>query len=129
MEETTTLIIGPTNMADIPTPHGWETAPTIGTGMGIEEIIKIAAATIPRSGLKEGVSFALLLISKSPFIIKGIAIRYHKVTHFRGRIPSLICIAKLVLGTRVNNPSHQRLKDIFCNKDFIFYLLVLLFSK
>jgi len=44
---------GPSSMADIPVPQGWEHVPAVGTGIGMQEIIKTTAVMRPTSGLKE----------------------------------------------------------------------------
>src|SRR5271169_3005507 len=46
---TSTLMEGPRSIADMPVPQGCEQVPAVGTGMGIQEIIKIAAAISPKS--------------------------------------------------------------------------------
>jgi hypothetical protein len=40
-------------MPDMPVPHGWEQVPAVGTGIGMQEMIKTTAAIRPTSGLNE----------------------------------------------------------------------------
>ena len=60
------LIAGPTAMADIPVPAGWEQVPAVGTGTGIQETIKTTAAIRPTRGLKDISRFEMVLSRQSP---------------------------------------------------------------
>jgi hypothetical protein len=46
---------------EIPVPQGWEQVPAIGTGTGIQEMIKIAAAISPTNGLNAMSFFEIVL--------------------------------------------------------------------
>src|SRR3989338_10178585 len=100
MEVTNMLIIGPIKIADMPVPAGWEQVPAVGTGTGIQEMTKISAPIIPKSGLKPGVNFDLVLMSKIPFIRKGAATRYQTKAQLKGRMPSEMCMAYTFLAKK-----------------------------
>jgi hypothetical protein len=98
MEDTNMLIIGPINIADIAVPQGCEQVPAVGTGIGMQEMIKTTAPIKPRSGLKVGRVLALFFTFKIPIVMNGSAIKYQKPAHFPGKIPSEICIRNHLLS-------------------------------
>src|SRR5512136_3168599 len=50
----TTLTSGPTRIAAIAVPQGWEQVPAVGTGTGMQEMTNTTAARSPARGLKDG---------------------------------------------------------------------------
>src|SRR3989338_5716066 len=64
----------------------------------MQDIIKTAAAIIPRSGLKYGSSLSLFFTSLMPFATKGSATAYHAAAHFIGSNPSDRCMLSLLPG-------------------------------
>ena len=63
---TSTLMAGPRSMAEMAVPQGCEQVPTVGTGTGMQEMMKTTAAMKPTSGLKERSSFEAALRLRSP---------------------------------------------------------------
>jgi hypothetical protein len=87
------LITGPTSIPDIPVPQGWEHVPAVGTGTGIQEMIKTTAAISPTRGLKEMSAAANFFIFHNPHATKGAAMTDQKAAHPKGNIPSERCMA------------------------------------
>jgi hypothetical protein len=80
-------------MADIPVPQGWEHVPAVGTGIGMQEIIKTMAAIRPTRGLKEISAEDIFLNRYNPYATNGAATANHNTAQFKGSMPSEICIA------------------------------------
>ena len=88
-----TLMTGPSKIPDMPVPQGWEQVPALGTGTGMQEMIKTTAVISPTSGLKER-SFSDILRSRySPKPTKGATRTNQTAAQLNGRIPSEICMA------------------------------------
>ena len=77
----------------MPVPQGWEQVPAVGTGIGMQEMIKTTAAITPTSGLNERSSLDSFFNRYNPYAANGIATTNHKSAQFHGRIPSEICMA------------------------------------
>ena len=74
---------GPSSMADIPVPHGWEHVPAVGTGIGIQEIIKTIAAIRPTRGLKEISVLDTFFNWYNPYATNGAATANHNIAQFK----------------------------------------------
>lgn len=89
----TTLTSGPTRIAAIPVPQGWEQVPAVGTGIGMQEMMKTTAAMSPTRGLKERSWRDRSFTRRMPRARKGAATANQSAAHPRGRIPSEMCMA------------------------------------
>lgn len=87
------LIAGPTRIPDIPVPQGCEHVPAVGTGMGMQEMIKTTAAMSPTRGLNDRSIDDFFLSSYNPHATNGIAIANHNTAQLNGNIPSEMCMA------------------------------------
>ena len=77
----------------MPVPVGWEHVPAVGTGIGMQEMIKTTAAITPTSGLNERSVLDSFFNRYNPYPANGIATANHKSAQFHGKIPSEICMA------------------------------------
>lgn len=97
-----------------PLPAGCEQVPAIGTGIGMHEMINTADPTRPTKGTawdEKDWSRASLL---RPSDKKGMETTNHRIAHFKGRMPSEMCMAKASFGNRVRKPPlESRLTKIF----------------
>jgi hypothetical protein len=80
-------------MADIPVPQGWEHVPTVGTGIGIQEMINTIAAITPTRGLKAISVWDIFFNRYNPYATNGAATANHNTAQFKGSMPSEICMA------------------------------------
>src|SRR5208337_399183 len=87
------LMGGPISMADIPVPQGWEQVPAVGTGIGMQEIIKTIAAISPTKGLNDKSVEDIFFNRYNPYATNGAATANHNTAQLKGNIPSEICIA------------------------------------
>jgi len=90
-------------MADIPVPQGWEHVPAVGTGIGMQEIIKTTAAMRPTRGLKEISVLEIFFNRNNPYVTNGVATANHSAAQLKGSNPSEMCIASALLGKQVRN--------------------------
>jgi len=77
----------------MPVPQGWEHVPAVGTGIGIQEIIKTMAAIRPTRGLKEMSVDDIFFNRYNPYATNGAATANHNTHQFKGSMPSEICMA------------------------------------
>ncbi len=55
----------------MPVPQGWEHVPAVGTGIGMQEMIKTTAAISPTSGLNERSISDIFLNRYNPYATNG----------------------------------------------------------
>ena len=84
---------GPTRIAAIPVPHGWEQVPAVGTGIGMQEMTNTTAAISPTSGFMARSSFDRSLSRFSPSATNGTATANQSAAQPKGSIPSEMCMA------------------------------------
>ncbi|GJQ58465.1 MAG: hypothetical protein SCALA701_12660 [Candidatus Scalindua sp.] len=111
----TTLTKGPNRIALIPVPAGCAVAipfkPT--TGIGKQEKTNTAAPTNPTKGRKPGTFLFFFLSLSVPMTTKGI-IKINQIRdHFRGNIPSVICIACATCGNSKSAQTTDMPNSIF----------------
>ncbi len=103
---------GPTRIPEMAVPQGWEQVPAVGTGMGIQEMIKTTAARSPIKGLKDRSRAALFFRRYKPKTQKGKTAINQKAAQLKGNRPSEICMAKAL---PVNpKQTHNRTSGEFC---------------
>src|SRR5512135_2820680 len=100
-DATTTLIAGPSSIADSPVPHGCEQVPTVGIGTGMQDMMKTAAAINPTRGLNERSEPERFLSLCMPSARKGADTAYHSAHQLKGSIPSEMCIAWASVATSI----------------------------
>jgi hypothetical protein len=83
---------GPTMIAAMGVPQGWELDPVTGTGICHTEITSTAAPISANMGTYLGLSFVFCLICTTPTAINAIAIIHQRIIHCGSKIPSLMCI-------------------------------------
>lgn len=124
MLATTMVGPGPMSIAPSPVPHGCEHVPAVRTGIGIHDIIKIAAPTIAVKALNPGFLAARFLISARPHIIKGIDNTNQSPAHGAGKMPSDMCIAYAGLGNAgITINANGAAANIFLKLFFTVYFL------
>jgi hypothetical protein len=106
----TVLTKGPSRIAAIPVPQGCEHVPAVGTGTGMQDMMKTAAAIRPARGLKERSSRARVFTLLMPTARNGTATANHTQAQGNGRIPSEMCIAWAGVA-RKNKKAPQRNRD------------------
>lgn len=87
-------------MPDIPVPHGCEHDPAVGTGIGIQEIMKTTAAINPTRGLNERSITESFFNLYNPYTTNGTATKDHNAAQLKGKIPSEICIANASVANK-----------------------------
>ena len=90
---TRTLIDGPTNIAGIAVPPGWEHVPAVGTGIGMQDITNTIAAIRPTRGLTDKSVFERILSFLIPYATNGMAAANHNAAQLNGNMPSEMCMA------------------------------------
>ncbi|GLI38509.1 hypothetical protein GHYDROH2_20100 [Geobacter hydrogenophilus] len=106
----TTETHGPTRMAEMPVPQGWEQVPALGTGIGMQEMMKTTAAMSPTSGFVERSSRDISFRRRSPTARNGAATANQRSAQPKGRIPSEMCMAWAGEALKSSNPT-QRHRD------------------
>ncbi len=77
----------------MPVPHGCEQVPAVGTGIGIQEIMKTTAAINPTRGLNERSTEESFFSLYKPNATNGMATANQSAAQLKGSMPSEMCMA------------------------------------
>lgn len=98
-------------MADIPVPQGWEHVPAVGTGIGMQEIMKTTAVMRPTRGLKDISVLDIFFNRNSPYATNGAATANHNAAQLKGSNPSEMCIASALPGKQMRNTAINAMRE------------------